>query len=250
MNGSLVVVSWDGKSQPHRFVGFDQEPAFDLLTFDYSGTGTKATADRSISRVLSKKTECKGEIFKEVAVFLEGNDAKYDYVGLMDDDVMIRMSDINHMIHIARSCDLDSFAPSLSHDSIHTHANTLRLENRLLHAVPWVEIMSPFYKTSLFLAAAPHYSLSKSGWGIDCFLMPLFQKIMKMEQVAVIDAIMATHMRPISSNTRRFSGGLTAFQEMELMGRFCVRYLKENHPELIDCDWYRNTFAGVHRQAL
>lgn len=242
MSGDLVVISWDGRSEPHAIIDFDQEPRFRLLTFDYSG-GAGAAGRPRIRHLLSRRTECKGQIYDEVAKFVRASSETYTYVGLIDDDVMMKVSDINHLLHVARVLDLDSFAPSLSEDSHYSHGHTIRMPNRLAHRVAWVEVMMPFYRMPLFLAGADHYGRSISSHGIDCYLIPMMQKLLNMENVAIVDAVMAAHLRPITSQQRRYSNGLTAVQERENMRRWCIRHIAEGHSRLIGTDWFKTTFG-------
>lgn len=244
MNRDLVVISWDGKSVPHACIGFDQEPRFRLVTFDYSGAAVAENRHPS-AELLSRRTECKGQIFDEVARFVGDAGAGLDYIGLIDDDVMMRISDINHMLHIARALALDAFSPALSHDSYYSHPAMLRRENRVAHAAAWVEVMAPFYRAPLFLAASRHFRHSISAWGIDRFLMPMFQKTMRMEKVAVIDAVMAAHVRPVVSQARRYSNGLSASEEAARLRIWCMRHIARHQPDLVDSAWYKAIFVDL-----
>ncbi len=247
MHRDLVVVCWDGKSAPLQAVNFDHDPRFDLLAFDYSGRST-GTEIPNIGRLLSRRTEGKGQVCQEVVAYLQACGRSYDYVGIIDDDIIIKISDINHMLHIARLLNLDAFQPSLSHDSASSHNLTRHRENIILHWVPWIEIMTPFYRVPLFMAGAPFYGHSWSSWGIDCFVMPMVQKITNMTRAAVINAVMASHMRPLSGGGKVQSNGLTALQEMAQICRVCMNYVREKHPEWVETDWFRQTFEQRYRR--
>ena len=250
MKRDLVVISWDGKSRPHEAVDFDQKARFDLLTFDYSGRAGRLPAGAPNAQLLSRPTECKGQIYLEVARHLQSCAAQYEYVGLIDDDIIIKVSGINHLLHVARLLKLDSFAPALTHDSGYTYKHTLRMENILLHWVPWVEVMMPFYRQPLFMAPSAQYGISISGWGVDKYLLPLFQKITGMNRAAVINAVAATHMRAATSGKKIYSNGRTAEDEVAVVGQWCLDFIAECHPHLADTDWYRSTFkVALERQA-
>jgi hypothetical protein len=238
----LVLISWDGQSPLHQFVMFDAVPGFDILTFDYSGSASTPLPVCENHFFLSRKTECKGQIYDIAAQFLERSDESYRFVGLIDDDIVIKLSDINFLLHVAGSLGLHSVAPSLTHDSFFTYRHTLRQHKRLFHPVPWVEVMMPFYRVDLFRAAAPFFRHSISSWGFDVFVMPMFQKLTKMERTAIIDAVSATHMRPIQSGGRVYSNGLTAIEEMEKLRHLCIAHMEKNHPELVGGEWFEKTF--------
>jgi hypothetical protein len=246
VTNDLVVVCWDGKSEPLGAIRFDADPQFDLLVFDYSGGGAMPAGHRYGSNLLSRRTEAKGQVFLELVRHVGRSGRAYGYVGIIDDDIMMKISDIDFMFHVAQLHKLDSFAPALSRDSAFTHDHTLRRDNVVFHHVPWVEVMAPFYRMQLFMAAAEMYPQSISSWGIDCFAMPLFQRVTKMTNVAVIDAVMAMHMRPHDSHARRLSNGKFPRQEMAHICRLCMKYVAEKHPAWVDSDWYRDTFAGTH----
>jgi hypothetical protein len=238
----LVAITWDGKPPAHHLVCFDQRPAFDLLTVDYTGVATAPSLPIPHHHFRSLKTEGKGETFAVVADFLERTGQPYRYVGILDDDIVLKVSDINYLLHVAGCFDLDSFAPSLGSDGFHSHVHTLRQESRLLHPVPWVEVMMPFYKIELFKMAAPFFKHSISSWGIDKYVMPLVQKLADMPRTAVIDGILATHVRPIRSAGKVHSNGLTPFQEMDFVRERCIEYVEANHPELLNTKWFHETF--------
>jgi hypothetical protein len=150
----IIAITWDGRESPHRLVCFDQPPAFDLLTVDYTGVASTPTLPITNHHFRSLKTEGKGQTFAVVVDFLERSDRSYRYVGVLDDDIVLKVSDLNYLLHVAGCFDLDSFAPSLGTDGFHSHVHTLHEENRLLHPVPWVEVMMPFYKVDLFRMAS------------------------------------------------------------------------------------------------
>ena len=240
----LVLISWDGKSPLHQFVFFDAVPSFDLLTFDYSGAGSKPAPMATNHFFASRRTECKGHIYQEANRFLDGSDVAYRFIGLIDDDIVLKVSDINFLLHVSGRFGLHSVAPSLTHDSFFTYRHTLRQQERLFHPVPWVEVMMPFYRVDLFRMAAPFYVHSISSWGFDVFVMPMFQKLANMERTAVIDAVAATHMRTIQSGGKIYSNGMTAIQEMERLRQLCIAYIQEKKPELMATEWFERTFVG------
>lgn len=245
----LVVITWDGRGAPHELVHFDQAPTFDLLTIAYMGNAEcpKALAKHHYFR--SCTTEGKGQIFQVVSEFLDACDENYHYVGILDDDILIKVSDIHYLLHVARCFALDAFAPSLGEDAFHSHPHTLKREHRLLRPVRWIEVMMPFYNVELFKMASPFFSSSISSWGIDKYAIPLMQKIRGMQRTAVIDGVVASHVRPVRSAGTMYSNGFNAFQEMELVRKRCVAYIEANDPDLLHTEWFRETFDVPGRGA-
>ena len=236
---ALLVYAWDGRSPPLSLVSVDAEPAFDLLLFDYSGAAT-APADMAM---LSVRTQCKGEIYRAVHRWLAQAAEDYDYVGLLDDDIAASWSDVNRLLAIARAHGLDCFAAGLGRDGYHSHARFLQQAGGTVRAVPWIEVMMPFYRRDLFMAGGAYYAKVISSWGLDQFVMATLQKLTGHERVAVVDAIAFHHRRPITSDSKTFANGLTAQQERDLLRRQAMAQVAAQRPDLLGTRWYFATFA-------
>jgi hypothetical protein len=245
----LVLFSWDGREAPLSRVLLDAVPAFETVLFDYSGRSAEGPAAwRGIAgQSLSGATECKGEIYTRLADWLAARGGPLpEYVALIDDDVLLSVSGINEALHIGRCSGLDVFAPSLSHDSQFSHRWTLHRSHRLFHRVAWVEVMMPFYRGALFAAAAQHIDGNVSSWGIDKYLVPTLQKLAGLESTAIVDAVMASHQRPISSGGKVFRNGLTADAEAAKLRARCLALVDAQAPALVGTAWYRQTFHQRH----
>jgi hypothetical protein len=244
----VVLFSWDGSEPPMRLVELDAAPQFETVVFDYSGRHAPGPAQwRGVEGVLlAAATECKGEIYSHLAQWLAGREAVPEYVALIDDDVLLSVGEINRVLHIGRSTGLDVFSPALRHDSVFSHRWTLHRSHRLFHRVDWVEVMMPFYRGALFAAGAPHYAGNVSSWGIDKYLVPTLQKLLELESTAIVDAVSASHLRPISSGDKTYRNGLTAAMEAQRMREHCIALLRERSPELIGTGWYRRIFERRH----
>lgn len=248
MNRPLVLVSWDGTSAPLAMVHLDAQPEFDWLLFDYSGRQTPGRRELrgQTVQLLSGTTECKGEIYQALAGWLIAQDISPEYVSLIDDDILISVSDINRALHIGRCAGLDVFSPTLTHDSAYTHRWSLSQPTRLLRTVDWVEVMMPFYRGALFLAGAPHYVGNVSSWGIDKYLIPSLQQLLGLTQTALLDAVTASHRRPITSGQKVYRNGRTAGQESAALKSVCGRLIAQHKPELIGSEWQRRIFQQRH----
>lgn len=244
----LVLVSWDGRSQPLSMMLVDAPAQFDVLLFDYSGRCglTELSVQGLPCAVLSGRTECKGDIYQALAAHLQASGAQPPYVGLIDDDIVTSVRDLNQVLHVARCHSLDSFSPCLSHDSVYAHRWTLQRGHNQLNWVDWVEVMMPFYRLELFLAAAPHYAGNVSSYGIDKYLMPTMQKLLRMERTALVNTVLASHVRPISSGDKVFRNGMTGVMERARMKAVCMALVDEREPGLKETDWYRRIFLQRH----
>ena len=110
---SIVAITWDGKSGPMDRIHFDAEPAFDWLLYDYSGAVVKAPM--STKHYISQKSECKGDVMQHIYASLVST--PLTYIGFLDDDQIISVSDLNKLFFIAALEKLEVFQPSLNHDS-------------------------------------------------------------------------------------------------------------------------------------
>ncbi|MFY8119426.1 MAG: hypothetical protein ACOVLH_16575, partial [Roseateles sp.] len=93
----LVLVSWDGSATPLAMIHLDAAAEFDWVLFDYTGrhpAGELQLRHQSCT-VLSARTECKGEIYQALAEHLAMQGRCPEYVSLIDDDVLLSVSDIN-----------------------------------------------------------------------------------------------------------------------------------------------------------
>ena len=244
----LVLVSWDGREPPLQRLLLDVVPHFELLLFDYSGSASPAALQDLPWPVtlLSERTQCKGDIYQALARHLAASAQQPRFVGLVDDDVVLSVGDLNRLLHLGRVHGLHVFSAALSHDSHYTHRWMLHQPHRALRAVDWVEVMMPVYDGALFMAAAPHFNGNVSSWGIDMYLVPTVQQLSGRNRTAIIDAVMASHVRPVSSGQGAFRHGLTAAQEGARMKQLCQDLLAQQRPDLLRSAWYRRLFEQRH----
>lgn len=237
---SLIVFTWDGGSLDH--LRLDAEPEFDILLFDFTG---KASAPAGVDwPLLSQKTECKGDVLRIVGHHIRAQHQYPDYVALFDHDIRTGIADINCLLKIARAERLDSFAPALTHESYFSYSRFLTC-GASLRPIKWVEVMMPFYRTELFLAGQSFYEDSITAYGIDSFVIPMFQKVLGMGNVAIVDSITVTHTQPVSSGHRVMSHGLTPYEERCIARRRCLNWLSEHRPDLMGSRWFYDTFAPL-----
>lgn len=250
---SLIVVTWDGKSEPFQYIVNDGSgdsssvAALDFLLFDYSGKSQLPPDMKFDSSFISHKTECKGQVFNRVYEHVK--DSNYKYISIFDDDIEISISKINKLLSISQKNNLSSFQASLSHDSSYSLEFTKNVKNELFRVVDWVEVMMPFYDFEMFITAGRFYQYSISSYGFDQFVMPLMQKILNKGPAAVIDAVTARHNRPITSHMSIFSNGKTALQERNPLRKKCIKFLVDEYPHLVGTVWFYKTMAPLNSLA-
>ena len=208
---SLIVITWDGVSKPLEYILQDTQRNFDLLIFDHSAKASKnLVAHLNPEHFVSTRTENKGQVFYEVHKYLyPNNEERYEYIGVIDDDIYSSYSDLNKLIFIGQINHLDVFQPSITHDSFFDHRQFTHKAGYQTKKEDWVEIMFPMYREKLFKAAGPYFNETITGQGIDTYLMPVLQVVHNMKNTAVVHAIQIKHCRPVQSGGRTYSNGKT-----------------------------------------
>lgn len=226
----LVAVSWNGVEEPCRLFEFDEPAAFTLLLFNYSGNGAVPPAREGFSYdlMVNCRTEFKGQLLRELNRFLAAY-PQYDMIGIVDDDVKIKVSSINRLLNIASVQRFDVCQPSLTHDSYHSFDFNLHRPELEYEKVAWIEIMSPFYRREVFDACYPLADENISSYGIDNYVVPFYQHLLNMKRTAVIHAVQVTHTKPVTDGDQTFSNGLTARQEGEKLRKEICRLLKTTY---------------------
>jgi hypothetical protein len=249
---SLIVVTWDGKSQPLNHIYFDVSPAFDLLVFDYSGMGNHALFNAIAPKyILSVATECKGQIIHALYTYIQSIDtaSTYQYIGIFDDDQYTTTSDINKLLFIANLEQLDVFQPSLSHDSYYDNRQFIHKPGFQIIPSDWVEVMCPFYRMDIFDAFAPHCKENVSGTGVDLYLVPTIQYLLEKTKTAVVHAVQIKHMRPVRTGARVFSNGKTSVQEIQIMQALSKSLLLQRNTKPFDSPSYLKIEAHLNLES-
>jgi hypothetical protein len=214
-NDLIVIASQRGR----HCVMVDQQFPCRVALFDWTGEGFETGANPHGWETISVATECKGHLM-EVAYQRLVRPPVGHYVGFIDDDVMLRSSDLIVMLALARIYNLSALQPAVSHtSSLSQEYGWLRQRpGHSLHRVPIVEIMAPFIRTDLLDLAMPFATGIRSGYGLDRFALPLCAAHISDWRFAAIDLIALTHVRTFSSLNKRFSNGLLSKEE-ELLVR-------------------------------
>ena len=231
----FVFVSWNATSSvPFENIIFDEAPIFDLFLFDYTGKYSREhTPPTAFSNFLGKTyefkiysqlTEGKGQILKKISDIISST--SINYVGVIDDDILVKISCLNRALLLGSNQGFTTFQPSLTRHSYFSHKFTIQRHKDDFRYVPWVEVMMPFIKKDLLVTAKPFLANNISSWGLDCYVFPILSFAEGFSGGhAVIDLCIATHLRPISSGNRIYSNNLSAYQEMLSINRACKLYL-------------------------
>ncbi len=149
----LVVIACErGK----HCVVFDQPMPCRVVLFDWTGEGLEAGSNPYGFEVLSVATECKGHLMEEAWRQLPPPPHGH-YMGFIDDDVLLRSSDIQTLLATARIYNLSAAQPAVTFSSsLCQEYGWLRQRvGSCLHRVPIIEIMAPFLRRDLLDASIP-----------------------------------------------------------------------------------------------
>jgi hypothetical protein len=227
---SLIVITWDGVSKPLEYLLQDTQRNFDLLIFDHSAKASKdLVAHLNPEHFVSTRTENKGQVFYEVYKYLyPNNEERYEYIGVIDDDIYSSYSDLNKLIFIGQINHLDVFQPSITHDSFFDHRQFAHKAGYQTKKEDWVEIMFPMYREKLYKAAGQYFNETITGQGIDVYLMPVLQVIHNMKNTAVVHAIQIKHCRPVQSGDRSYSDGKSNFDNINHIRSRAIELIEAN----------------------
>lgn len=213
----LVVIACQ---RGRHCVVFDQPLPCRVVLFDWTGEGLESGANPQGFMELSLATECKGHLMEEAWLRLT-SPGPGNYMAFVDDDVMLRSSDINTLLAVARIHQLSAAQPAVSfNSSLCREYGWLRQRPGVsLHRVPIVEIMAPFIRADLLDLAMPFLRGVRSGYGLDRFALPLCAAHLKAWRFAAVDLTPLSHVRTFASLEKRFSNGLQSKDEELIVRR-------------------------------
>lgn len=229
LHKNLVVITWNGGDEiPYSHVYFDADKKFDLLLFNNTGKPNQIEKfNVPYEHYITEKTENKGEIFYHICQHLKKQQLSYNYIGVIDDDIIFKISDFNYLLHIAQLHELDVFQPSIAKDSFFSHRRFVNRSGLMVSEIDWIEIMAPFYRQNLLLACEDYFLQTISGQGVDCYLMPVLQRINGQIKTAIVHAIQIKHARPIRSHERIYKNGLNNEQEISIIRKASLELVNQ-----------------------
>ncbi len=254
----LIYFIFNSKdSQPLENLIPDQKPLFKIYLFDFNDDNIRKYSNNNIynlngltnngeywsreCKIIRKSTEGKGQIIFEIASITSHK--KGDYIGIFGDDILIRVSDLNKAITIAKKKSFASFQPSLSRSSDFKFGFTTNAHSRKIfpmfnkyRTVPWVDIMMSIMKSELLISSIPFLRNNISSRGLEQFVFPMVSITHGISgKHAVIDASIATRLRDMETDGKIYSNGMTAYQEFLNVKKDCIDYLNKR-----GINWQKN----------
>lgn len=137
----------------------------------------------------------------------------YDYYAFFDNDISISTEDVNRLFLIGSALKLDLFQAALSSASSTSHAHLKRMDGSLVRMTSFVEIMMPVFSRSALQRCFSSFDQSESGYGLDF----LWANLLEGRNMAVVDAVVASHVRPVQSAGWQLSSGMSPLEEMGIL---------------------------------
>ena len=177
---------------------------FDIAVNDWTGSDASWDMAEFVFRIKGHKWPCIVENLPRI-------DREYDYYAFIDFDVRISTKDLNRLFRIGTALDLDLFQAALSSDSICHYSHLFANPRSLVRSTTFVEVMMPVFSRAALERCRWTLSESISGYGLDY----LWSHVLEGNGMAVVDAVIAKHIRPIQSTQWKLEGGLTPLDELK-----------------------------------
>jgi Protein of unknown function (DUF707) len=219
----FLLISRVGPQSLHgHWLGDTGERGFDIILSAYSG----AVADPCRPGVVFEyrpgtKVAGYAAIFEAHAALI----ARYDYIALFDDDLLVDCARIMQLFEIISSQNLKIAQPALTHDSHFTFGALLRDRSFRLRYVNYIEMMCPVFRADTFENIKPLFSLGYES-GIDLIWCNLVCE--SSFDFAVIDAVTVQHTRAVGAT--KSANGFTGVRRYEddiyaILARFALPWL-------------------------
>jgi hypothetical protein len=177
----------------------NEQRSWDLLFSHYDKAYvTSEVADISILQTGTKFTSVYkiNEEFSDIF-------SEYDYILLMDDDILPKFHDLDRLFALCEVYKLDCAQASLTSNSYGAWPMLFCKVGNILRYTNFVEIMMPVFSQEAFRQCIGYFKESISGWGLD-FLFPYILDYQNNKNIAVIDSISFCHTKAIDINAGSF----------------------------------------------
>lgn len=176
------------------------EPEFDLCLIYYGNNDAIAEDYTGQARFFCRAQGMKYRLIHE---WIKNNFEQiqtYTYIWLPDNDVSVSTADINRLFKTAEENSLQLSQPAMT--GYVSHKVTLPQPGSFLRYTNFVEVLAPLMHVTTLLKLNDTFLINYSGWGYD-YLWPLLLGY-PQNKIAIIDAIIMRHTKPIGSDYSRF----------------------------------------------
>ena len=186
---------------------FGKNRSFDVALHDWTGSNLNHPSFSEAEYVFAHKSQK----WPGVKALLPKIDQHYDYYAFIDDDISISTEGLNYLFKIGEENNLDLFQAALSERSAISFDLFRVRYNCNIRRTQFVEVMMPVFSSSALKKVFHTFNESESGWGLDY----IWAQILKFKNMAIIDSVVAEHLRPIRFGGEVTSRGMTRDEELK-----------------------------------
>ncbi len=191
-----------GTEYSGEFFGSDR--LFDVALNDWTGVGEGLERAEYVFKERGHKWPC-------AKVNLPKLPRPYDYYAFLDFDIEITTPSLNRLFLVGEALGLDLYQAALGPRSHGSYPSLFAQPKSLVRSTPFVEIMMPVFNRGALEDCVDTFDESESGYGLD----HLWGHLLEHRNMAVVDAVVAEHPRPIESHQWRTAAGLTPLEELQ-----------------------------------
>ena len=202
---TLVIIPAGKEPEYAKWSELHTDYNFDMCILDYEFHSRKLTDHNSLAA--KYVYAARGLKFKLIKRFFEDNPKvsyEYDYVMIMDDDIITTPKELRKFFHIMRTEKFDLAQPALGKGSSYFYPSTLRVEDARYHYTNSVEIMMPCFSRNTWeptLKELLDMPGSGYGFGLEGFWEKQFHKVAGESifggKIGIIDDVNFYHLRPL-----------------------------------------------------
>lgn len=133
---------------------------------------------------------------------------EYDWFLFLDDDLILKTSDVSSIFELAWKNKLDLCQPSLSHDSAYSWSHLLNNPKIKIEYSNFIEIQAFCVSREFLKRVFPYFYMSECGWGVDVAIHHILSK--EKWRAAILHTIQITH--PLRPEEQTVRGRIPDFQ--------------------------------------
>lgn len=148
----------------------------------------------------------------------------YDRFFIVDDDIIINVSDINKMFELSEIHNFSICQPSFKPESKISHKITIHVPKSSFRYTNFIEVNVPIFTTNALHNLMKHYDPKLIGWGID-YLYIWANGISEKQSYAIVDEVNC--INPYDCNKRVFKRELSNIKNWRQRGKIWEKYANE-----------------------
>ncbi len=226
-NKNLVLAVVGDHSRHKEWIRHN--PQFDLILIYYGSSDAVFSDYAKDAWMCIRQKGQKFPLIKSFIIHHHERVSQYHYVWLPDDDISISTDDLNSLFTIAKDHRLLICQPAvLASDGHVSHEITRPGKGLKLRFTNFVEVMMPLFDVQSLLFLQDDFDLSESGWGLDASWSHRLNY--PKDKIAVIDAVVARHTKPVGSDYSRFK-----IKPMDELTAILQKYGVRSTPDTYSC---------------